>query len=95
MPGFGGSDYRDDAWTTKVFEEFKNVTPRDFDLPDERCVCRHSARNHVAKDQVGCTVYLEDASGWCPCKKFRLPAKPKTLEDFFPVRARMTFDEEV
>jgi len=46
-------------------------------------------------------VYLEDASEFCPCAVYTKPGSPKakarakTLADFFPVRARLAFDEEV
>jgi len=39
--------------------------PRD-EGPGPRCDCRHLQSNHAT---AGCAIYLEDASGWCPCAR--------------------------
>jgi hypothetical protein len=50
----------------------RKAPKRDADKPGPKCVeCGHDDSNHYSGGKgKGCVVYLEDASGFCPCDMF-------------------------
>ena len=58
-------------------DRYREITPGEWvELREQdrgngpRCACGHLVKNHGGSGLLvsGCQVYLEDASGWCPCK---------------------------